>query len=258
MKGFSHMKKTALFTALLCAAALTACGNTAANDSTLKIEVQTSTTASSAVTASADTTTTTASAVAAASAQNSTAASETTTAAKSESTAASSVQTTVSETESTQPAETETAPQSTDAPAETTTVKETTAPPETTTAAKQLRLFADLNVGDDATAYIQQNPCVPDEATSCHGEGKDRVYQYSSYTLNTFFNGKTDKVFEIVVTAPGIKVEDVLEIGMKKADVIAKIGEGEDDIYHRDKYDLNILYDDDETVSEISLIDPEA
>ena len=257
------MNKTRLIPLLLCAAALTGCGGST-NESSLKIEVQTGTTAAAVVsTSAAETTASTAASSTAAATQISSITQQTTSVSESVTTTSVSAQTTVSETETTQQTTAETTirtTQTTETSAETTTVKTTTAPPETTTsAAAKLRLFADLSIGDDCTEYVKQNKYESmDEDTSCHGEGVDREYHYSNYTLYTFFNGKKDKVFEIAVTGSGIKVEDALEVGMKKADVIAKIGEGEDDNYHRSKYDLSILYNDDDTVFEISMIDPEA
>ena len=240
------MKKCALIAILICAAALTGCGEeNAKNESSLVIELQTTTAA--ATTAAETTVSVTVSStasVASSSQTSSTAVSETTSAVQTTTTS----QSTVSETTTTT---------STTSTTVQTTTTQTTPPPAVTTTvdpSKPLTLFKNLNIGDDCSAYVKQHTDYKfSEAISCHGEGKDRVYTYDNYILNTFFNGKKDVVYEIMVIGPGITVENQLTFGMDKAAVIAAIGEGDDDIYHRRGYDLMILYDDDDKICEISL-----
>ena len=243
------MNKYTLAAILMCAAALTGCGNdNAKNESSLVIEVQSGTTVASSTAAASEsvtsTTVSTTASLVSSSTTSSTAVSATTDAAQTTVSTITTSQTTVSETTTT---------------TTTTTIQTTTqtAIQTTTTVnpSKNLVLFKDLNVGGDCTTYVKQHSGYKfDEAVSCHGEGKDRVYNYDTYIINSFFNGKTDTVYEIIVLGEGITVEDKLSIGMKKADVIAAIGEGDEDVYHRRSYDLSILYDENDLVSTISLL----
>ena len=237
------MKKTPLFLALLCAAAVTGCGTSSNTENSISIEVKTTSAPAAETTASA--------------ASSSAAASSVT----SETTAASSAAAQQSETASETAAVTTTETVSSAAATE----SETEAP-QTTAAAVQtsdtvstskLRLFYDVKPGDDLTAYLAQNPKEPAEKSqSCHGEGTDCVYQFGTYNIYTFLHDNINEVWEIELTAPGIALETGIEVGMKKSDVSAKYGESADDFYEVGKCVLQFIYDGD-TITGISYMQQE-
>lgn len=252
------MKKTPLFLALLCAAAVTGCGTSTDNENSIAIEVKTTSAAaettasaasSAALTSSAASQTTAASSAAA---QQSESASETAAATTSE--AVSDAATTESETEAPK-----TTSETTESALQTTEAATTAAAVQTTetASASKLRLIHDVKPGDDLTAFLAQNPKEPAEKSqSCHGEGTDCVYRFDTYNIYTFLHDNINEIWEIELTAPGIALETGIEVGMKKADVTAKYGESADDFYEVGSCVLQFIYEGD-TITGISYMQQE-
>ena len=262
---------------LFCAAMLTGCGTTANNENSLRIEVQTanSTVAvsnSPALSSSAPTASETTVSVSEQSLLTSSTSSmlTTTTVLSMITTTEAAVSTipatasetmmlqteTKPETEAPVPTAAETVP--TTASAATTVTTPTTIAAKTTAAAAKQSLFQELMPGKDCTAYIKSHTdYTKQEDVSCHGEGTDRVYTYADYTVYTFFHDGTDEVWELVVSAPGIALDTGIEVGMTKADVIAKYGISDDDSYKDKNSILTFFYNDADQISEISLMQPD-
>ena len=253
------MKKTPLFLALLCAAAVTGCGTSSNTENSISIEVKTTSAPAAETTASAASSSAAASSVtsettaaSSAAAQQSETASET--AAVTTTETVSSAAATESETEAPQ-----TTAETTESAAQTTEAATTAAAVQTsdTVSTSKLRLFYDVKPGDDLTAYLAQNPKEPAEKSqSCHGEGTDCVYQFGTYNIYTFLHDNINEVWEIELTAPGIALETGIEVGMKKSDVSAKYGESADGFYEVGKCVLQFIYDGD-TITGISYMQQE-
>lgn len=111
-----------------------------------------------------------------------------------------------------------------------TTQTSSTAASTTTTATsanndKDGYLLDMLTIGDDCTAYVKQHTdYTVQEAASCMGEGLDRVYTYADHVLYTFFDGTTDVLMEVNITANTIATRKGATIGMTQSEVEALHG----------------------------------
>lgn len=268
------MKSRTCIAALLCAALLNGCGTTTSNESSLRIELVTDITTNApavsvaASSASSDTTSAAAAQTVLTSSKSavSTGMSESSTTSETTLTETTEpIQTTPSETAAAQ-TETEAPVEKTEAPVQTTTAEAVTTPPpapavttqKTTVNTVKKSLFEELKPTVDCTAYVKSHiGFTLQEDVSCHGEGTDRVYTYPDYTIYTFFHDGIDEVWELAVTAPGIALDTGIEVGMTKADVIAKYGASDSDSYPVNAFILSFIYDDADKIDEISLMQQE-
>ena len=90
-----------------------------------------------------------------------------------------------------------------------------------------------LKLKEDCTAYVTSHKDYRfEEANSCLGSGKDRVYHYPDFELHTYFNGEKDLVTQIVFTTDKLATRKGIKLGSTKADVAAAYGEpAEPDFY---------------------------
>ncbi len=143
-----------------------------------------------------------------------------------------------------------------------TTTSSTAASTTTTTAATSANIDTNgylldvLTLGDDCTAYITQHTNYTlQEAPSCMGEGTDRAYTYADRILYTFFDGTTDMLVEVNITADTIATRNGAKIGMTQAEVEALHGTSADGRYFTDDGILEFTYADN-TVIRISVYNP--
>lgn len=113
-----------------------------------------------------------------------------------------------------------------------------------------------LTIGDDCTAYVKQHTNYTlQEAASCMGEGTDRVYFYADHTLYTFFDGTTDMLVEVDITANTIATRKGATIGMTQSEVEALYGTPVDGTYLTADGTLEFVYTDN-TVIRIAVYNP--
>lgn len=196
------MNKKLIAAAMLCACMLTGCANNAeSSDASVKTAETTTSAAETTTSAANAETTTTPSA-----AETTKAPADSTEAAPSETTAApiqsSENETSVSTTASTT--------------ASTVSQTEISAPKS---------LLEQVKLEQDCSAYIAANKgYTMEEAESCLGSGKDRIYTYSNYILRTYYENGKEILQEINITKSGVKIPSGIEVGMKVSDVIAAHG----------------------------------
>lgn len=113
-----------------------------------------------------------------------------------------------------------------------------------------------LAIGEDCTAYVKQHTDYTlQEAASCMGDGTDRVYFYADHTLYTFFDGTTDMLVEVDLTADTIATRKGATIGMTQSDVEALYGTPVDGTYLTADGTLEFVYADN-TVIRIAIYNP--
>ncbi len=122
--------------------------------------------------------------------------------------------------------------------------------------ATDIYLLDVLTIGDDCTAYVKQHTNYTlQEAASCMGEGTDRVYFYADHTLYTFFDGTTDVLMEVDITANTIATRNGATIGMTQSEVEALYGTPVDGTYLTMDGTLEFVYADN-TVIRIAVYNP--
>lgn len=125
-----------------------------------------------------------------------------------------------------------------------------------TDTATDIYLLDALTIGDDCTAYVKQHTNYTlQEAASCMGEGTDRVYFYADHTLYTFFDGTTDVLMEVDITANTIATRKGATIGMTQSEVEALYGTPVDGTYLTVDGTLEFVYADN-TVIRIAVYNP--
>lgn len=113
-----------------------------------------------------------------------------------------------------------------------------------------------LTIGDDCTAYVKQHTDYTlQEAASCLGDGTDRVYYYADRVLYTCFDGTTDILMEIDITADTIATRNGATIGMTQSEVEALHGTPTDGTYLTVDGTLEFIYADN-TVVRIAIYNP--
>ncbi len=113
-----------------------------------------------------------------------------------------------------------------------------------------------LSLGDDCTAYVTQHTGYTlQEAASCMGEGTDRIYTYADHILYTFFDGTTDMLVELNITADTIATRNGAKVGMTQAEVEALHGTSASGIYQTSDGTLEFIYADN-TVIRIAVYNP--
>lgn len=93
------------------------------------------------------------------------------------------------------------------------------------------------------------------EAPSCAGDGKDYIYNYTAYEVETYpADGGVNKIAYIVLKDDTVATPEGIDLSMTKADVIAAYGEGYEEVgdqfsYEKDGTKLNFVFDGDNIVS---------
>ena len=208
-------KMTAALLALICASALSACGETIQTSTTDETVIATDTSAvtgTETTAAESATTAVTEAAATATEAADTTAADTSTEAATTagETTAATEEQTTAA------PAE-----QQTEAPA-------TEAPKE------EKHLFDELKIGGNPSAYIAAHTNYQrTEGDSCLGNGKDINYFYPDFKIWSILENGTEKIHEIEFTGPGVSTREGIHVDSTLEEVMNAYGEEESPNYFR-------------------------
>ncbi|MBR4200694.1 MAG: hypothetical protein IKQ91_05400 [Oscillospiraceae bacterium] len=135
--------------------------------------------------------------------------------------------------------------------------KEDPKPAETQAPAEEEPYLLDsLKIKQDCTDYVSKHKDYTfEEANSCLGSGKDRVYTYKDFELHTYFNGEKDLVAQIVFTTDKLKTRKDIHLGSTKADVVAAYGEpAEADFYMYETDDGRVqFFFDGDTVNRIDI-----
>lgn len=93
------------------------------------------------------------------------------------------------------------------------------------------------------------------EAPSCAGDGKDYIYNYVSYEVETYpAEGGVNKIAYIVLKDDTTATPEGIDLSMTKADVIAAYGDGYEEVgdkfcYEKDGTKLNFVFDGDNIIS---------
>ncbi len=72
------------------------------------------------------------------------------------------------------------------------------------------------------------DPIASAETNSCFGDGKDKVYEYTSYKVQTYSSGGKDYILSVEIYNDAdatIATPEGLRIGSSEDDVVAKLGE---------------------------------
>lgn len=71
-------------------------------------------------------------------------------------------------------------------------------------------------------------PLTSAETNSCYGDGKDKVYQYTSFKVQTYSSGGKDYILSVEIyndADASIATPEGVRVGSSESDVIAKLGE---------------------------------
>lgn len=93
------------------------------------------------------------------------------------------------------------------------------------------------------------------EAPSCAGDGKDYIYNYTAYEVETYpGEGGVNKIAYITLKDDTVATPEGIDLSMTKGDVIAAYGEDYEEVgdgfsYEKDGTKLNFVFDGDNIVS---------
>lgn len=93
------------------------------------------------------------------------------------------------------------------------------------------------------------------EAPSCAGDGKDYIYNYTAYEVETYpGEGGVDKIAYIVLKDDTVATPEGIDLSMTKEDVIAAYGEDYEEVgdkfsYEKDGTKLNFVFEGDNIIS---------
>ena len=117
-------------------------------------------------------------------------------------------------------------------------------------------LLDELKIKQDCTDYVSKHKDYTfEEANSCLGSGKDRVYTYKDFELHSYFDNGQDLVTEIVFLTDKLETRKGIHLGSTKADVVAAYGEPEEaDFYMYETEDGRTqFFFDGDTVNRIDI-----
>ena len=89
------------------------------------------------------------------------------------------------------------------------------------------------------------------ETGSCYGDGKDRVYQYTSYKIMTYSNAGKDYILSVEIyddADASVATPEGIRVGDSAADVVARHGTP------TSQTDLQILYLDDANSAKLQFL----
>lgn len=205
-----HVMKSA-FAVLLCAALLTACGSDPAD---LEAELDTDTTTVSAEeTTTADTTDIT---------------TDDTTAAETTETTTNSDAGTDSDADADEREDSE--DDSDEADDDSQSDDDTPDDPQDDGADKEI-IWDVLRVNESVAAYFENSDngdYTFEEADSCMGSGKDRVYTFSDRVIMTYYENGSEILIELDITEAGIETRKGISVGSSVADLEAAYGTADD------------------------------
>lgn len=93
------------------------------------------------------------------------------------------------------------------------------------------------------------------EAPSCAGDGKDYIYNYTAYEVETYpGEGGVNKIAYIVLKDDTVATPEGIDLSMTKEDVVAAYGEDYEEVgdqfsYEKDGTKLNFVFEGDNIIS---------
>ena len=118
-----------------------------------------------------------------------------------------------------------------------------------------------IEMNGDAKAVVEKlgDPANYFEEASCAFEGLDKSYTYSGFELKTYPMKDDDKVLEVVLKDDTVATKEGVSIGDDKAAMEKAYGseyeeKGKSYTYTQGKSQLEFVYGDDDTISQITYI----